>query len=167
MSDEIWKRYAESPYWISNMGQVKSFHKPKAPKVLRPGISKGGGYPVVNLCDEQGQKTRTVHSLVLEAFVGPRPDGMLTRHLNGDPSDNRLENLCYGTPAENSADAAQHGTLCQGERAGMSKLMEGQVLEIRALYSGGNFTLKELGERYGVSLSNIGYIIRRKSWSHV
>lgn len=47
-----------------------------------------------------------VHQLVLEAFVGPRPkakQGSLidVLHINGDPTDNRLENLKYGTRGEN------------------------------------------------------------------
>ncbi|AWY05488.1 HNH endonuclease [Gordonia phage Morrissey] len=50
-----------------------------------------------------------VHRLVLEAFVGPCPSGMETRHLNGNPKDNRLENLVWGTSAENSQDTKNHG----------------------------------------------------------
>ena len=54
--------------------------------------------------------TRLVHRLVLEAFVGPRPEGMVARHLNGDPGDNRLENLAWGTQSENNYDKVRHGT---------------------------------------------------------
>lgn len=50
-----------------------------------------------------------VHRLVLETFAGPCPDGMECRHLNGNPKDNRLENLAWGTPSENSADTKAHG----------------------------------------------------------
>jgi hypothetical protein len=52
-----------------------------------------------------------VHVLVLNAFVGPCPLGMETRHLNGKPYDNRLSNLCWGTPVENAADAIRHAAL--------------------------------------------------------
>jgi hypothetical protein len=52
----------------------------------------------------------TVHALVLLAHTGPRPEGMVVRHLNGDPADNRLANLAYGTYVENQADAVRHGT---------------------------------------------------------
>lgn len=64
----------------------------------------------VYLTRNSKKMTAKVHQLVLEAFVGPRPEGMVTRHLNGDPSDNRLTNLAWGTHAENNADTVQHGT---------------------------------------------------------
>jgi hypothetical protein len=53
---------------------------------------------------------RTVHSLMAEAFIGPRPDGQEVRHLNGQPADNRIENLTYGSKSENAYDSIEHGT---------------------------------------------------------
>jgi hypothetical protein len=67
------------------------------------------GYQVVTLYLNGTRPSRKVHTLVLEAFVGPRPDGMVTRHLDGDPSNNRLSNIAYGTPRENSLDRVRHG----------------------------------------------------------
>jgi len=46
----------------------------------------------------------------LETSVGPCPEGHVTRHLNGDPTDNRLENLRWGTRSENQRDSVKHGT---------------------------------------------------------
>ena len=74
------------------------------------------GYMRVSLSVGGVTFARTVHSLVMEAFVGPYPDGMLVRHINGDPSDNRLGNLAYGTPAENSADMVRHGRADRSQR---------------------------------------------------
>lgn len=50
-----------------------------------------------------------VHILVLETFVGPRSPGQECRHLNGDPADNRLANLAWGTSTENAQDTIRHG----------------------------------------------------------
>lgn len=64
------------------------------------------GYLTVRI---QG-RTRTIHSLVAEAFIGPRPEGQQVRHLNGDRHDARLSNLAYGTQSENNLDSVRHGT---------------------------------------------------------
>lgn len=69
----------------------------------------GRGYLAVSLYRDDIQKKRTVHQLVLLAFAGP-PDGLITRHLNGDRTDNRLKNLKYGTGSENLSDSVRHGT---------------------------------------------------------
>ena len=51
---------------------------------------------------------KRVHRMVLEAFVGPCPEGMQCRHLNDVKNDNRLNNLAWGTRKENSADAIRN-----------------------------------------------------------
>jgi hypothetical protein len=54
-------------------------------------------------------RTVRIHQLVLLAFVGPKPPGMQTRHLDGDKTNNRLTNLVYGTPSENQRDNVRLG----------------------------------------------------------
>lgn len=49
-------------------------------------------------------KEYMLHRVVLETFVGPPPPGSYGRHLNDDRSDNRLENLAWGTPQDNVND---------------------------------------------------------------
>lgn len=56
------------------------------------------------------ERQRFVHCIVLEAFIGPCPEGMECRHLDGNPANNRIGNLKWGTPAENHADSVRHGT---------------------------------------------------------
>ena len=68
------------------------------------------GYPIVDLWKQGKGQTRTVHSLVAEAFVGPRPDGMQVCHNDGDPTNNRVDNLRYGTHSDNMLDRVRHGT---------------------------------------------------------
>ncbi len=75
---------------------------------MKPGV-QAKGYLYVNLCFARGNvRTFRVHRLVLEAFVGPCPEGMECRHLNGVRADCRLENLIWGTRAENVADRRKH-----------------------------------------------------------
>jgi hypothetical protein len=80
---------------------------------LKAQRANDGGYKRINLSDGQSRKSRKkkqlmVHHLVLRAFVGPCPAGMQTRHLDGNPANNRLDNLCWGTPKENAEDCARH-----------------------------------------------------------
>lgn len=73
------------------------------------GHAQRSGHIIVNL-GRGNANARYVHRLVLEAFVGPCPEGMECRHLDGNPANNRPGNLAWGTPRENQADSARHGT---------------------------------------------------------
>lgn len=125
---EIWKAIPtyEGMYEVSNYGRVRSLDRDvvcfgkvkgaytsrKKGRLLRPGPSNFGHLSVV-----LGRRnTRMVHELVLTAFVGPRPAHCECRHLNGDPADNRLENLRWGTRSENILDAVKHGTWMTPQR---------------------------------------------------
>jgi len=68
-----------------------------------------GGYPMVNIHDGQKKRLRTVHSLVAEAFIGPRPDGLQVRHHDGNALNCCATNLLYGTQSDNEQDKRQHG----------------------------------------------------------
>src|SRR5690606_11217835 len=61
-------------------------------------------------CNGDGGKSYRVHRLVMEAFVGPLPEGMEVRHLDDDPDNNALSNLVYGTRSENLEDRVRLGT---------------------------------------------------------
>lgn len=79
-------------------------------RLLKQSPNRPDGYLTITIWESGRPRTRYVHRLVAEAFIGPCPEGMQVRHLNGDHRDNRAENLCYGTPAENAADKVRHGT---------------------------------------------------------
>lgn len=117
MLDEQWLPVAgyEGLYEVSDLGRVKSLHRPRLrggfwpERILRPGPQRKG-YLTVSLCDRFGQrKSSRVHRLVLAAFVGPCPNGMDVLHRNDVPGDNRLVNLYYGTRSENQRDALANG----------------------------------------------------------
>jgi len=80
-------------------------------------------YPRVSLGRGKG---RYVHRLILEVFVGPCPDGMECRHLDGNPQNNRLDNLAWGTPEENCEDREKHRT--EESRARLGTAWRGKKL---------------------------------------
>lgn len=114
-----------------------------------------------------GRKKVWVHRLVLEAFVGPCPDGMECCHRDGDPSNNRTTNLRWGTKQSNADDRERHGNTFRGERVFGSKLTAGEVKDIRRRHSHGEATLIVLASQYGVTKANISCVVRRKTWKHV
>lgn len=127
----------------------------------------GNGYQFVGLCHgRRGASLRKVHRLVLEAFVGPRPAGQQCRHLDGNPANNRLSNLCWGTPADNAADQVVHGTSPVGRKNPAAVLDEDKVRQIRRLLAEG--TARSSAARlFGVSKSTINDIVRGRHWTHV
>lgn len=95
-------------YAVSDHGRVVS-HKRATPKLLRAFLSYNGYQQVELLRDRVGKKFK-VHQLVALTFIGERPEGMETRHLDGDKSNNAASNLIYGTRSENIRDQVKHGT---------------------------------------------------------
>lgn len=77
-------------------------------------VSTGGArYRVVGLSKVADgvkiHRTYQVHALVLEAFIGPRPSGMVCCHNDGDPLNNSVDNLRWDTQASNILDIVKHG----------------------------------------------------------
>jgi hypothetical protein len=112
---ETWKPIPGfSAYQASDLGRIRSLDRKAGDRQLRGVVLKtrlnNRGYVLVNLTDDAGVKqTRTVHSLVLETFAGPCPDGCEALHANDVPADNRWPgNLRWGTPEENMADRARN-----------------------------------------------------------
>jgi type II secretory pathway pseudopilin PulG len=90
----------EGAYEVSDKGRVRSVDR-----MVLKGRPDRNGYPRVNL---RG-KTKTVHRLVLESFIGPCPDGQVACHANDIKTDNRLENLRWDTPDANARDMVING----------------------------------------------------------
>ena len=118
MSRTEWREIAgtQGNYFVSDDGQVWS--RPR--KNSSGGLLKIGrnshGYLVVDLSVNGKTTTRRVHRLVIEAFAGPPDDGHECRHLDGDKTNNRIDNLVWGTRSENAFDRVRHGTHATGSK---------------------------------------------------
>lgn len=84
-------------------------------RILKPTIINDG-YQLMRMSKDDKQTSRLVHRLVLEAFVGPCPDGMEGCHNDGDPGNNDLSNLRWDTRSNNNFDAIKHGTHVQARK---------------------------------------------------
>ena len=102
-----------------------------------------------------------------EAFIGPRPEGLYVLHGDGDPLNNYVGNLRYGTPSENNLDAIGHGTFQMGEDHTSALLTEDQVHEIRRLLSTAGLGYEEIGRRFGVKRETVRSIHRGLTWKQL
>lgn len=107
------------------------------------------------------------HRISYEIFKGPIPNNMAVCHSCDNPSCVNPMHLWVGSPAENFRDMFLKKRNMRGSQAPWSKLTEQKVKELRELYRSGEYTMKELGEKYGVYDTTICAIIHRKKWKHV
>lgn len=159
-------------YSVSDQGRVRSERrfrtgkggKPVAvnERILKPTLHRDG-HLRVRLCDGQTKRSAFVHTLVLTAFVGPRPDGLQACHNSGDPSDNRRSNLRWGTPQSNQADRVAHGTSSRGEKNASAKLTPAQALSIRL----DPRSHEDIAAEYAVARTTVGSIKSGKTWKHL
>lgn len=95
--EEVWKDIGINKYAVSNMGNVRGAD---GIRLLKPGCNEKG-YKHVVICNNGILKNKKIHHLVMEAFVGERPIGYDTDHINRIKGDNRLENLRYCSKHDN------------------------------------------------------------------
>jgi hypothetical protein len=160
-------------YQVSDLGRVRSRSVRRGRYTLvgegwtlKTPTADSGGYLVVSLRRDGRQYVRRVHRLVAEAFLGPCPAGMECCHNDGDRANARLDNLRWGTPAENWADRYGHGTDNRGERHGGAKLTAAAVAEIRRRYAAGERPSR-IARAHGISPQYVSKIARRAVWAHV
>lgn len=96
-------------------------------------------------------------------------DGLVVLHKCDNPSCVNPEHLELGTHADNVADKVQKNRQQCGEDVPGAKLTEGDVRNIRASYQHGvrGKGYASLAKQYGVTLSAIVSVIKRKTWNHV
>lgn len=174
--EEIWASIPGFPnYMMSSLGRCASFRRMAGPgvnrcdlwitcdmpqRVMRPVYSDRENRQSLKLRRTSGTKKSQVGRWVLLAFIGPRPLGMCCCHRDGNPLNNRLENLRWGTSSSNAFDMVLHRT----QRS--IKLTPDQVQAIRQRLAEGA-VIKELGCEYGVSASSISRIKSGHRWSQL
>lgn len=186
------ERWAPVPgypgYEVSDLGAVRSYRISgpgdrlrREPRVMHPSAAHAG-HLRVPLHRAGVKELRFVHHLVLEAFVGPRPQGKECCHNNGNPSDNRLENLRWDTSKANAADRERHGTVACGERSGArlhperlargralwsAKLSDGAAMLMRYLHAIHGVSKADLSRWFDVTDTTAGLVVSGRAWTHV
>jgi mannosyltransferase OCH1-like enzyme len=184
--EEIYKpiKQFNGEYEISNFGNCRSTKKiiiksngktyTRESKVLKPAKSQDG-YLKCAVSFNGKLITKPIHRLVAETFIN-KPDTYLeVNHIDGNKTNNNVNNLEWITKSENLKHAYKLNLLKakKGELNGNSKLTWCQVEEIRALAlitkSGRYYNRKGIAEKYGISEAHVKDIVnkRRNIWSHV
>jgi hypothetical protein len=115
----------EDLYEVSDQGRVRSLDRVviasagrwgrpleqrRKGRILRLSPMNSSGHLRVVLRHPDGSGgPRSVHVLVAEAFIGPRPEGLLALHQDDDTSNNRATNIYWGTRVQNAQDAIRNG----------------------------------------------------------
>lgn len=171
---QIWKPVTgyEGLYEVSNAGDVRRCgndalgRKRYIGRLLYKATIRGGYLRVI--LHGKAKKTYTIHRLVADAFIGPRPEGCGVNHKNGNKTDNRPQNLEYCTQEENN----RHAREVLGVRPPKGKnhwkaiFNDADILRMRRMRKRG-IRVKEIATEYGISMGYASVITRGLVWKHV
>lgn len=154
------KQIGDTRYYVSADGNVYS--KKKSGLLRLKQYPNAHGYMCCCLTVNNKQHRKRVHTLVLTAFNGGRPEGYVCRHLDGDKTNNELANLTWGTQAENVEDQRRHGTMYGGERHHLVTVPDAVVYMARAMFAEGH-TQKYIAKILGLTKDVVHNYVRGKS----
>ena len=185
---EIWKVVKDHrDYAVSNLGRVKRITPPRmgnrtyVGKILKPKEDKKG---YLRVC--LNRKNIYVHNLVLNEFIGPRPEKMECNHEDGIKQNCKLENLEWTTKSENNKHAYRLGLKIlqrpdlRGEKSPCSKLKSGEIWLIRKLYNSriekdpksklkvhfSKLDRQFIADMFHIDISHVGNIGSGRRWHH-
>lgn len=165
---EVWKPVVgfEDHYAVSNFGRVKRTAKGRGTYIGRivKKSKHSAGYEALNLTDGVKKNYLLVHRIVCEAFLGrPPSERHEVAHRDGNKKNNRLANLRWATPAENTYDNFLNGTSPGVSSSNRRVLSDEDVMAIRQDRRASH----EVAADYGVTDRNITAIWRRVTYKHI
>lgn len=167
---ERWKPIDNwSGYFISSYGRAASIRThsgrvhPKNFKYLRQHTRNG--YLSFNLSGNGARRAGIIHLLVLSHFKSKRSNGLVCRHLDGDKLNNHIENLEWGTHADNTADDVLNGARnpLSGFDHWNSKFSENELLKILEMSRRG-FSQGHIATLMGCTQTTISRIILGRTY---
>lgn len=158
-------------YEVSDWGKVrrrtvsKRLNYKKG-KILKP--YSNSGYLNINLSKNGETKYKKVHGLVLETFIGPRPEGFYCNHKDGIKTNNFVSNLEWVTPKRNTEHFWENNLTIslKGERNGNSKLKGNEVWLIKKLLKN-NIPGNKIAKMFKVNKCTISDIKHERRWKHI
>jgi hypothetical protein len=160
---EEWRAFFDGTYEVSNLGQVRraaAGRRTHTGRLLKPTLLRIGYYKVSPVLNGKNRQLY-IHRLVAEAFLGSCPDGAEVNHIDGDKTNNRLDNLEYVSHLGNMRHARRLDLLIRGERHGQSKLSDEQAQQIRDARAAGE-SGASVARRFGIAQSTVSQIYTGK-----
>jgi len=162
---EVWKNIDgfRELYQISNLGRVR---RKDSFKVLKP-LTLTKGYKGVRLyVDKLNAKTQKIHRLVAKFFIDNELNLPQVNHIDGNKSNNMVENLEWCTNDYNMNHAISNMLVKVGEDRFASKVSEESLMHIQSLINFG-FTIKQMSVLYNISKNSMKEIVKGHSYSHL
>ena len=167
---ELWRPIPSFPdYEASDLGGIRR---------LKPALGTAVGLVLSQAMDRKGYKTTVlfksgkrhpvrVHKYIAETFIGPMPvEKTQIAHFDGDPGNNRVDNLRYATQEENRQDSLRHGTNPNGISFPQAKMTDYSVRKMREMRKSG-YSIISLSREFGISSANASHICNRRAWKHI
>ena len=160
--NELWKYIEELDCYVSNIGRIAVMRK----CILK--YLKGWYTPLRYIRVQINNKQYLVSRLVLMAFDGkPENDNMEASHLNGNPNDNRIENLEWESHYDNMQRMKEHGTKQVGEKHPSAKLTLNEAQDIWNKWKWAGISKARIARKYNISWTLVSLIIKGKRWPEV
>lgn len=164
---EKWKTIKYfSRYEASDLGRIRTIES----KHIHKGSIDKGGYMKVCLVNDAGKSvTVLAHRLIATTFI-PNPENKpQVNHKNFVANDNRVVNLEWVTSQENHNHKMHAGrnVTQSGEKHGLAKYTDKQILEAYKMIISGKYSQREVAEKFGMSYSTVSHIKSGRQWSSV
>lgn len=180
--EEIWKDIPgyEGYYQASNLGRIKSIDRITTAVsswndvvinrhykgIIKKITLKSIGYQQVTLAKEGKHKRELVHRIVALAFIDNPLNKPEINHIDGNKSNNAVDNLEWATSSENQIHANDVLGCQVGEKHPLSKFKNIEIPEIIKEYSTVK-NYKKIADKYSVYPSTIRRIVLRKTYKNV
>lgn len=158
----------EDLYAITREGKVWSYPKGGRSGRWLTGAYNSDGYHYFCLRFAGEQIYPRTSQLVLETYVGPRPEGCEADHLDNDRGNDRLDNLRWVSRKENVARIfAQGRRTMVGTKNSNAFLTEEDVIQLRTRRRTSTLTYSALAAEFNLKKSHVADIITGRVWKHL